>query len=266
MIWLGGNVKGFAFKFPGADHHVRFLSKTIYTVKIDLLSNQFMMDDKERMGVAVIAEFVCLFYARAFFKCPLPAAAPRCDLVFMSDVLKYRLIQPKLAFQCLQSCNRHLWYLTPSLVVFSLCDRDLSDGEREDFGKKLFSVTRPESFKPGKPVFPSIIWGEDHPLPKLSYFLTEESWLLFDLLGLVEPQEWLQTPVKMWELFSDFRKFKDYVTNVSVTNDLAERGMHLITEFASKCQNKEEREALLQVVEQHRKQFPDFSKKTLSKL
>ena len=59
---------------------------------------------------------------------------------------------------------------------------------------------------------------------------------------------------------------KEYVINVSVVNDLAERGMHLITEFASKCRNKEEREALLQVVEEHRKLFPDFTKKTLSLL
>ena len=67
---------------------------------------------------------------------------------------------------------------------------------------------------------------------------SEEYWLLFDLLGLQDCQEWLQTPVKMWDLFSDYRKFKEYVINVSVVNDLAERGIHLITEFASKCKNR----------------------------
>ena len=100
----------------------------------------------------------------------------------------------------------------------------------------------------------------------LSSFVTEDSWLIFDLLDLREAQEWLQTPVRMWEMFSDFRKFRDFVVNVSVVNDLAERGMHLITEFASKCENKEERQALLQVVEQHREQFPNFNKKTLASI
>ena len=38
---------------------------------------------------------------------------------------------------------------------------------------------------------------------------------------------------------------KEYVINVSVVNDLAEREMHLITKFVSKCRNKEERKALL---------------------
>ena len=98
--------------------------------------------------------------------------------------------------------------------------------------KHLFSIYRTSSVTPGKP----------------------------------ESQEWLQTPASMWEKFSDFRKFKDFALNVSVVNDLAERGMHLITEFASMCSNKEGRQALLPLVEQHRQQFPDFSKKTLSGL
>ena len=101
IIWLGGEIESFTFKFPGADHHARWLSKAIYDVKIDLLSNQFIMEDKEQVEVAVIAEFVCLFYAKAFFCCPLPAAAPRCYLEFMSNILKYRLMQPRLAYHCL---------------------------------------------------------------------------------------------------------------------------------------------------------------------
>ena len=266
IIWLGGKVQSFTFKFPGADHHARWLSKAIYYMKLALLSAQFVMEEKEKGEVAIIAEFVGLFYSKAFFKCPLPSAAPSTDLLFMSEVMQYRLIHPKLAFQCLQSCYRHLWYLTPSLVVLALADKDTIDSDKEEMGKKLFSIPRPKTISPGKPVFPVIPWGEKSTPPSLSTFVSEESWLLFDLLGLDGNQEWLQTPVRMWEMFGDFRKFKVFAENVSVVNDLAERGMHLITEFASKCYNKEERQALLQVVEQHRQQFPGFSKKTLSGL
>ena len=264
IIWLGGNVPSFNLKFPGADHHARWLSKAIYYMKLALLSNQFPMDKEEQEEVLVLAEFVALIYGKAFFKSPLSSAAPRTDLEFMYEVLQYRLYQPKLAFICLQSCFKHLWYLTPSLVVFSLCDTSLDDVQREEMAKTLFNIPRPVVFKKGKPKFPDISLHEATPVSNLSSFVSEESWLLFDLLGLQDCQEWLQTPVKMWDLFSDYRKFKEYVINVSVVNDLAERGMHLITEFASKCKNREEREAVLQVVEEHRKNFPDFSKKTLS--
>ena len=75
---------------------------------------------------------------------------------------------------------------------------------------------------------------------------------MFDLLGLEGNQEWLQTPVSMLDVFADYRKLKEFAGNVRMVNDLAEMGMHLITEFASKCDNKEERQDLLQVVEQHR--------------
>ena len=68
-----------------------------------------------------------------------------------------------------------------------------------------------------------------------SSFVTEKSLLLFYLLELKDSQEWLQTPPTMWEIFSDYRKLMEYLVNVSVVTDLAERGMHLITEFASKC-------------------------------
>ena len=100
----------------------------------------------------------------------------------------------------------------------------------------LFSMPRPAEFKSGKPVFPTISWDSSSSCaPKLSSFITSDSWLLFDLLGLEGPQEWLQTPPNMWELFVEFRKLRDFATNVSVVNDLAERGMHMITEFASVC-------------------------------
>ena len=66
IIWLGGAVKSFTFKFPGADHHARWLSKAIYYMKLALLSGQFYMEEEEKKEVAIISEFVGLFYAKAF--------------------------------------------------------------------------------------------------------------------------------------------------------------------------------------------------------
>ena len=152
------------------------------------------------------------------------------------------------------------------MVIFVLGDKDTGISEKEEVAKKLFSIPRPEKIDPGKPIFPLVIFGDDGAPPRLSSFVTERSWLLFDLLGLDGVQEWLQTPPTMWEMFAEYRKLKDYVVNVCVVNDLAERGMHLITKFAGKCKNTEERQALLQVVEQHKNQFKDFNKTTLAKL
>ena len=193
IVWLGGEVESFAFKRPGPDHHARWMAKAIYNIKLYLLMDQFPMDEKSKGEVMVIAEFVAIFYAKAFFKAPLPCSAASTDLAFMSEIHQWRKFHPTVSFKCVQSCYRHLWYLTPQLIVLSILDRDISNSEKEDMAKKLFGMGRADSIKPGKPVFPSIAMTVDSSPPKLSSFITEDSWLVFDLLGLREQQEWLQT-------------------------------------------------------------------------
>ena len=65
--------------------------------------------------------------------------------------------------------------------------------------------------------------------------------------------------------FSEYKKFVQFATNLAVTNDLAERGCHLITEFINKTANEDQRQALLQVAEYHRSLVPDLSTKNLTK-
>ena len=40
LVWLGGakEVKGFKFQWPGAYHHARFMAKSLYILKIDMLN------------------------------------------------------------------------------------------------------------------------------------------------------------------------------------------------------------------------------------
>ena len=76
----------------------------------------------------------------------------------------------------------------------------------------------------------------------------------------------MQTPVNVWEMFSDYRKLKTYVWNVSVTNDLAERGIKLTSDFLHLCRDEEQLQALLQCVEQHRVLYPSYTKKVFARL
>ena len=86
IVWLGGAVKNFQFKQPGPDHHARWMSKSIYILKLELLSNQFELDNQERSSIKIMAEFVGLFYGQAYLKCPLSAAAPRNDFDFLQNI------------------------------------------------------------------------------------------------------------------------------------------------------------------------------------
>ena len=197
--------------------------------KTKVSGDSMVLTESEQMEVKKVGEFVGLFYAQAFFMSPLPSSSPRNDLMFMNQMKQYRKFQPEIADVCLVSINRHLWYLCPQLVVFALADTD----------------TPAYEIASGKPKFPSIIWPDDGSLPKLSSLLTSDSWLLFNLLGLIRSQEWMQLPPHTWEKFEDFRAFKEYVDNAKVVNDLAERGIKLISDFIHMAKDEEQVQALL---------------------
>ena len=61
-------------------------------------------------------------------------------------------------------------------------------------------------------------------------------------------------------------KMRDYVRTVKVTNDIAERGVKLISDYATILTNDDEmRSLLLHGVERNRKMFPNVKKSVLNR-
>lgn len=283
VIWLGGHVHNFSFKFPGADHHARWMSKAIYFLKLALLQGQFAMDNEEITHVKTMAEFVGLYYGHAFLKSALPASAALNDINFMNSMLIFGQKEPEVAKVCIESCKRHLWYLTPQLLPFLFCDQSADITMKEELAKKLIATPRTQNISGGKPNFPVMCLCELKCastcmlLPEMDLknigtryeistdFIDEKSWLLFDLINISD-FEWLSKPYSEWESHNGYTKLCCFVKNCKVVNDIAERGIKLISDFAHKTHNEDQRQCLLQVVESHRNQFPDFKKSTLSNL
>ena len=97
----------------------------------------------------------------------------------------------------------------------------------------------------------------------MSSFVTSDSGLVFDLLGLTGVLDWLTIPAVHWENFSQFKKVKEFAQNISVCNDIAERGIALISSYINKAESEEQRQVLLQVVEQHRELVKNTNKDSL---
>ena len=108
VVGLGGKVEDFVFKLPGPDHHARWMAKGLYNSKMKLLSKVFKLSAEEQRQVDQLSEFVWLFYAKLWFTTPLPCSAARHDLNFMSSILEYRSVNPKLCYEVLRSAYRHL--------------------------------------------------------------------------------------------------------------------------------------------------------------
>ena len=88
------------------------------------------------------------------------------------------------------------------------------------------------------------------------------SHFIFDKFGF--SKEWLQRPVQEWDTRTDYMEMADFFQNLLVTNDTAERGVKFISDYAM-CLTKDsqDRQNILQVVEQERRQISNVTKKNL---
>ena len=65
--------------------------------------------------------------------------------------------------------------------------------------------------------------GDLYPRKTLANFVSVKSYLMFNLLG-IEDLTWLDAPVSLWPCFPSFVKARNFVRQLLVVNDGAERG------------------------------------------
>ena len=67
------------------------MQKALYYMKLQMLSRQinFLTDDQKK-EVEAVSEFVGLFWAQWFLKCPLAAEAPQEDLLSIRNMRIYK--------------------------------------------------------------------------------------------------------------------------------------------------------------------------------
>ena len=90
----------------------------------------------------------------------------------------------------------------------------------------------------GQLVFSVLDWSGGIERPDLSVFIDSKAWLIFDLLELTGPQDWLLLSCNQWEIFSEYKQFKEFTSNLAICNDVAERGVQLISNFIIKAEKK----------------------------
>ena len=238
FVYLGGKLpaRKFFLRQPGAMHHARFMSKAIYLLKMELMTERISVTVEERRQIHQMVQFIALFYAKYFLRSRIAVFSPQDDLKFLSSMISYRDEDPDLAIPVIASIKRHLWYLSEELVVLALFNEELGSFTRSVMAQKLFSIPRPDVFKVGKPKYPTI---DDNNLPLLSSLLGPRSWLIFSLLGLTNSQDWLQLPPKYWDLISDYRVARDFCFNLQVVNDCAERAIKLVEDFSRITKDEE---------------------------
>merc|ERR1712240_679492 len=133
---------------PGALHRARWMSKMIYCLKIDLLSNKIIEElpkgtvyaSGQQQKIKSFVHFFIFCYASWWLTSPIPASAPLNDLMLINNLIKYREQDEKCANAALHAFSRHLWYLTEELVVLCLFDTNVKDETKDKIDMKLLSL------------------------------------------------------------------------------------------------------------------------------
>jgi hypothetical protein len=260
VIFLGGTpARGISFRYPGAIHRARWMARAIYSIKMWLFRDQYKLQqragsrgtshsDKVWDHITKVCIFVTAVYVKYWYQCQSAAQAPRNDLSLLHLLLEYP--DRTIAEAATQAFGRHLWYLSEILVAFALFDDEVSIAE-----KRLMVAALKE--KDGSEDPPKRIKLKDiHDLSskQLHNFVTKTTGRFFTILDLCN--DFLDLDPSKWINDESYKMCQDIIKTVKVVNDLAERGVALIQEFNSSItRNEEQKQFLLQIVEDHRRQF-----------
>ncbi|KAF0311132.1 hypothetical protein FJT64_018018 [Amphibalanus amphitrite] len=245
---------------PRASHKARFMADVIYTNKMYAFHASLGYDKATIAALRRVVQLNCLLYVPQFLKAAIGADAPVNDLHFVKQLLRYRAVDRDVADTALKVLRRHGWYLTQELVVFcstlSLFSDKVDADEKSRLAARLQTFRVPDDFELGVPDFPDVDEGTE--LVDLPNSCT-----LFMLLET--GTSWLQSGPETWSEDPDYQETTAFVTTVKVTNDVAERGVKLVTDYMEiLTKDDTTREFLLQGVELHRRKFPDFQKNIAS--
>ena len=250
---------------PGAIHRARFMASCLYLLKISLYRDQFVTDNQNIQDAMILAEYIALIHAPYFLKSPLAITAPRNDRDLWVDLIDYRkCFRVNMAQSCMieavqDSVKNHLWYLTQELVIFGLFDDGLDNAERKAMAAQLMRFPNTGNFEPGKPVFPTELMVQN---PRLDTFVGPRSWLLFHILNA--NGVWLQRDVDEWDSDVEYTRMHACLRDLKVVNDLAERCIKDIQEYADLAKDSQYREDILIVATDHRGVFQDLRKRALA--
>lgn len=262
MIFLGDiPPRGILFRVPGTIHHARWMAKAIYSLKMFLFRDEFKLTAKERSAFSDICLFIVSTYIQAWFCAPLAVEAPNPDLQFLKKLVRYQTVDSAISRVALRKFVNHLWYLSPEAVALAFFNQKVS----ADTKKKMIETMNLEKISTNESVKRVVIKAHDIPevLEKgIEYFVTAKTATFFERFNI--SRDFMQTDPSTWSEKDTFKKCFQIVTKLKVVNDTAERGVKLMEDYNKLItRNEDQKQYLLQVVQDYRRRFPDSKKETL---
>lgn len=260
LIFIGENVPDFKqFKQPGATSHARFMAKAIYNYKMFLFRDEFTLTARELKSVRNICIFLTKIYVQYWFGCISAIEAPRRDLQFIKDVIKYH--DKKSSAVLLDKMLNHLWYLSEEAVGLAFFDSEVSLAIKRKMVRAL-NRTEDDELPYLKRLNITIEDLMKFEKKDLSHFVTSKTKRFFIRLNV--GLDFLEVDPSLWNDREDYSIGLRTCQHLTVVNDAAERAIKLITDFnrALTC-DENDKQFLLQVLEYYRHIFPSHTKTSL---
>ena len=231
-----------------------------------LVEHHFVTGEEEEI-IQRMSTFIILLYGKYFLQTALTTSAPRLDMEFWRNARCYDSIDPEISDAVVRSVHRQMFYLTEEMIMLVLCDDKTSNSEKKDLIGALLKQDRPQHFAPQKPKFKEeILLNKSHDVPMLTEFVGPRSWLIFDLFDV--DVHWMQYPPETWNNHEEYRRFHKLLNGLICVNDVAERNVKNVCDYAEYSKDPERRDRVVKVVNFHRESvdFSHLTKEELSKL
>lgn len=250
MIVLGSPPAKIHWRAPGGIHHARWMAKLLYAMKIILFRSQrdvFILSKKEEIRLQRFVQFGALLYTKAWIEAPLAAEAPGQDMKLWIDLKKYQAIDSGISLAACHVLEHHLWYLSDELVGLALFSDRVSAAEKAQIVEGMTN-------EPGE----RKVRGDPTKLTtaaNLGEFASHRTRCLLERLSIGE--SFLALSPDKWSEDESYRQGRERIKKLQVINDTAERGVKLFADFNHLLTNdEEEKQFLMQVVEENRKSIP----------
>jgi len=230
------------------------MADSLYLLTLQMTANiARVMNKEEKTMVETASYFVSICYAPWFLKSYLGYKASAYVLSAFKASFTLSESYPKLASSLLCSMQRHAWYLTQELVLFSIADDDVEEEEKKKMLCKLMEQPVPHELFMGKPELPVVT-----ACTKLSDLIGPQSWLLLTVAGIPggEVEKWIKVDASQ-----SLDLFKSFVKNIECTNDCAERNIRLIQDFVNGYKSEDMKQNLMLVARDNRKKLKKDLKK-----
>ncbi|KAL7297107.1 hypothetical protein TKK_0009529 [Trichogramma kaykai] len=262
LIFLNKKKGDVSFKFPGAMHHARWMSKGIYSLKIYLFRDHFKMSQSDLSGITKVCIFIIVIYLKAWYSCSVPSLAPNLDLKFLKSLISYRAIDQKVSEATIKKMKNHLWYLIPETAALAFFDDTISSETKRKMVKNLKVSVECEEIATECKRLSTKVNVIQLCENEMDHFINENSLKFFSRFEI--EKNFLEIDPDEWKNHDDYKQGVKVVENLKIVNDTAERAIHLLQSYNNiLTKNNDQKLYMIQLIKQYNEKFSNANKSTL---